>query len=318
MAGVNQDTQGHDYVPLTTNNLKNYKQMKKIIVPTDFSDQAQCALDLASEIAATTGAKIVLMHVIEYAKKQTTFLGSSALNTMGELSTGIEMDDIYFIQLFKKRKEQFAEILSDPKYADLDITDKILLGTPYHAIDEEITESEADLIIMGTTGVNDWAESLIGSTAEKIVRHASCPVLTLRKKVKLADIEKIVFASDFKVLNPGYLKVVKSIQKLFNAELHMVYVNTPGNFKNEREIIKNLNEFAKENGMDNHKIHVYCHQHEEEGIVWFTEDFDMDMVMMTTHGRTGFGRIFEHSIAEDVVNFSKKPVVTINLHNIVI
>ncbi len=290
--------------------------MKKIIVPTDFSEQAQSALDLASEIAVSTGAKIVLMHVIEYAKKQTVFLGSSSLNTMGTLSTGVEMDDIYFIQLFKRRKEQFAQILQDPKYANVDITDKILLGTPYHAISEEITESEADLIIMGTTGVNDWEESLIGSTAEKIVRHANCPVLTLRRKVKLEDIEKIVFASDFKELNPSYLKIVKGIQKLFNAELHMVYVNTPGNFKNEREIIGNLTQFAKENNLDNHKIHVYCHQHEEEGIVWFTEDFKMDMVMMATHGRTGIIRMFEHSIAEDVVNFSKKPVVTINLSNV--
>jgi nucleotide-binding universal stress UspA family protein len=290
--------------------------MKKIIVPTDFSQQATNALDLASEIAGKTGAKIVLMHVIEYAKKQTTFLGSTALTTMGSLSTGIEMDDVYFIQLFKKRKAQMAEVLSDPSYANVEIEDKILLGTPYHAIEEEITESDADFIIMGTTGVNDWEESLIGSTAEKVVRHASCPVLTLRKKVRLGDVEKIVFASDFKELNPSYIDVVKSIPLLFGAELHLVYVNTPGHFKNERDINKNLNNFAKENDLDKHNIHVYSHEHEEEGIVWFTEDFKMDMVMMATYGRSGFSRLFEHSIAEDVVNFSQKPVVTFNLNQI--
>ncbi|MCG8305821.1 MAG: universal stress protein [Cytophagales bacterium] len=290
--------------------------MKKIIVPTDFSEQARHALDLASEIAVKIEAKIVLMHVIEYAKKQTTFLGSSALTTMGSLSTGVEMDDVYFIQLFKKRKSQLAEILSDPVYANVDITDKILLGTPYHAIEEEITESDADFIIMGTTGVNDWEESLIGSTAEKVVRHASCPVLTLRKKVKLNDIGKIVFASNFKELKPSYVGLVKNIRKLFESDLHLVYINTPNHFRNEREIISHLNKFADENDLDNHNIHVYSHQHEEEGIVWFTEDFKMDMVMMATYGRSGFSRLFEHSIAEDVVNFSKKPVVTFNLHQI--
>lgn len=290
--------------------------MKKIIVPTDFSEQAQHALDLASEIANKTGAKIVLMHVIEFAKKQTTFLGSSTLSTMGSMTTGVEMDDIYFIQLFKRRKKQMAAVLSDPSYANIDITDKIMMGTPYHAIEEEITESDADFIIMGTTGVNDWEESLIGSTAEKVVRHASCPVLTLRKKMKLAEIDKIVFASDFKEKKPGYMRLVKNIQKLFEAELHIVFVNTPGHFINEREIIKNLKNFAEENKLDDHKIHVYCHQHEEEGIVWFTEDFKMDMVMMATYGRSGFSRLFDHSIAEDVVNFSKKPVVTFNLHQI--
>ncbi len=291
--------------------------MQKIIVPTDFSDQAQYALDLASEIASKTGAKIVLIHVIEFARRKSVFLGSSSLNTMATVSTGDQANDIYFIELFRRRKAQLEEILSDPRYEGIDITDRILMGTPYHAIEEEITESEADLIIMGTTGVNDWEESLIGSTAEKVVRHASCPVLTLRKEVKLKDIDKIVLASDFKELKPAYIRIIKSIQKLFEAELNLVYVNTPGNFKNEREIINNLKNFGTENELDDHKIHVYSHQHEEEGIIWYTEDYDMDMVMMVTHGRTGFSRLFDHSIAEDVVNFSKKPVVTFNIHHIV-
>ena len=290
--------------------------MKKIIVPTDFSVQATFALDLACEIASKTGAKIVLMHVMEYAKKQTTFLGSSALNTMGSLTTGVEMDDIYFIKLFQRRKQQMAEVLSDPNYAGVDITDKILLGTPYHAIEDEITESGADFIIMGTTGVNDWAESLIGSTAEKVVRHASCPVLTLRKKVRLVDIEKIAFASDFKEMKPPYMRIVKSIQKLVGGELHLVFINTPGHFRNEREVINNMKAFAIENELAGHKIHVYSHQNEEEGIVWFTEDHKMNLVMMATLGRTGLSRLFEHSIAEDVVNFSQKPVVTFNLNYI--
>lgn len=290
--------------------------MKKIIVPTDFSEQAQNALDLACEIGQKTGAKIVLMHVIEYSKKQTTFLGSSALNTMGTISTGIEMDDIYFIELYKKRRRQLSEIIEDPAYAEIELIDKIMLGTPYHAIEEEITESDADFIIMGTTGVNDWEESLIGSTAEKVVRHASCPVLTLRKKVKVSDIKKIVFASDFKEEKPAYMPVVGSIQELFDAEIHMLYVNTPSHFRNEREVMADLNAFAGANELDRHKIHIYSHQHEEEGIVWFTEDHKMDMVMMATYGRTGFSRLFDHSIAEDVVNFSKKPVVTFNLNQI--
>jgi nucleotide-binding universal stress UspA family protein len=290
--------------------------MKKIIVPTDFSEQAKNALDLACEIAEKTDAKLVLMNVLEYSKKQTTFLGSTALNTMGSLTTGVEMDDIYFIELYKKRKNQMNNLLSDPVCANVDIIDKIMLGTPYHAIEEEITEFEADLIIMGTTGVDDWEESLIGSTAEKVVRHASCPVITLRKKVGLADIEKIVFASDFKDEKPSYVPIVKSIQQLFGAELHLVFVNTPADFRNEREAIAKLNAFAAANELDHHKIHIYSHQHEEEGIVWFTEDHKMDLVMMATYGRSGLSRLFERSIAEDVVNFSKKPVVTFNLNQL--
>ena len=288
--------------------------MKKIIVPTDFSNQAMNALDLAAEIAKKTGAQIVLMHVIEYAKSAPTFMGSYTLNTTASISTGVDMDDIYYIELYKRRRQQMADVISDPLYADVDLVDKIMLGNPYHAIEEEITSSDADMIVMGTTGVSDWEESLIGSTAEKVVRHASCPVLTLREPVKMENIHKIVFAGDFKDKKPSYIDKVKMIRKLFDAELHLVFINTPNHFYNERDIKRNMIAFAKANGLDNHHTHVYCHKHEEEGIVWFTEDHKMDLVMLATEGRTGFSRLFEHSIAEDVVNFSKKPVITFNIH----
>ncbi|MGF1638081.1 MAG: universal stress protein [Cyclobacteriaceae bacterium] len=290
--------------------------MKRIILPTDFSKQATYALDLACDFAKKGNASITLIHVIEHSKKSVTFLGSSSLNTMASWSTGVEMDDIYFVELYRKRREQMAEVMADPKYVGLNIQDKIMMGSPYHAISEEIAEQNADFIIMGTTGVNDWAESLIGSVAEKVVRNAKCPVLTLRNSVRFEDINNIAFASDFKEKLFPYASIPKSIQEFFDAKLHLVYVNTPGSFKNERTIKTRLGDFANENGFKNFEIHLYSHEHEEEGIVCFSEDYKMDMVMMATEGRSGFSRLFEPSIAEDVVNYSKKPVVTFNMHKL--
>jgi nucleotide-binding universal stress UspA family protein len=288
--------------------------MKKIIVPTDFSEQAKYALDLACEIATREEAEIILLHVIEFAGKKATFLGSSSLSATVDVSTGIEMDDIYFVELFKRRRHQMNDILVDKTYGDANIVDKIMLGSPFHAIDEEITENDADIIIMGTTGVNDWREGMIGSTAEKVVRHARCPVLTLRQPVLLNNIHRIVFASDFRENNNSFIEAIKYLQKFFEAELNFVFINTPSSFINEREIKKVMEKFASDNDFSYYKTHVYSNHHEEEGIVWFTEDYKMDLIMMATHGRKGLSRIFEHSIAEDVVNFSKKPVVTFNLH----
>jgi nucleotide-binding universal stress UspA family protein len=290
--------------------------MKKIIVPTDFSKQAEYALDLACEVASRARAEIVLMHVIESGVKQSTFLGSSALPEAEPFSTGIDVDDIYFIQLFKRRKQQMSEVLNDPRYRDATIVDKIMLGTPYHSIVEEITSSDADFIIMGTTGVSDWEESLIGSTAEKVVRHARCPVLTLRNPVEMGDIRHIAYASDFKNPNPSATATLRELQQFFAAHLHLVFINTPGHFHNEREIYGSMKEFAVSGELINYETHVYCHRQEDQGIIWFTEDYGMNMIVMATEGRKGLLRMFEHSIAEEVVNFSRKPVVTINLGSI--
>ncbi|HBH24733.1 MAG TPA: universal stress protein [Cytophagales bacterium] len=291
--------------------------MRKIVVPTDFSEQADNALELACDMAEhLPDVEITVIHVIEHTKKNTVFLGSSSLDTTGQWSKKPDMNDVFFIELYRKRRSQMQELMDNPRFTSLKIEDKIMRGNAYQAIEDEIVDTNADLIIMGTTGINDWEESLIGSTAEKVVRHASCPVLTLRKKISFDDISNIAFASDFSGINTPFLNIPKSIQEYFHAKLHFVFINTPSNFRNERDIRKIMSDYAKENNFDNYKLHIYSHFNEEEGIVSFIEDYDMDMVILSTHGRTGFIRLFEHSIAEDVVNYSKKPVLTFNLHNL--
>lgn len=290
--------------------------MKTIIVPTDFSKQAGYALDFASEIASKMGSTITLLHVVEYSKKKTIFLEDSSLSTMASLPGSSDENALYFIELYRKRKIQIADVANDPKYSGVDIKPKIVLGTPYHAIEEEITAIDANMIIMGTTGVSDWEESLIGSTAEKVVRHASCPVLTLSEPLQLDGVKNIVLASDFQVKTPGYVPIVEELQRVFKAKIKLLYINSPNHFKNEKEIKEHIRSFAKHNGFDNYDIQIYSHIHREEGIVEFAQDNMMDMIMMATHGRAGLSRLFEHSVAEDVVNFSSKPVITFNLHHL--
>lgn len=287
--------------------------MRRIIVPTDFSKQSEYALDLAVEISKKTGADILVLHVIEYQKKSSVFLGSTSIDTEATLSTGADMDDTYFLLLFRKRKQDLINLLGQEKYDGMDLKNKILMGTPYHAIDEEITNQDSDLIIMGTTGISDWEESLIGSTAEKVVRHARCPVMTLREEVHYDNISDIVFAHDFFEKSSMISMVPKSIQEFFQAKIHFLYVNTPSNFKSEREGLSAMKRFAEENGFTNYQLDFYSHYHEDEGVIAFAEDNKMDMIMMSTAGRSGIFRFFERSITEDVVNLSKKPVLSYNL-----
>ncbi len=129
------------------------------------------------------------------------------------------------------------------------------------------------------------------------------------------DINNIVLASDFKEGLRDYKSVPTMLQKFFDAKLHLLYVNTPGHFTNERDIKKEMEDFTKDNELDSIERHIYCHKNPGEGILSFAEDYGMDLVMMSTSGeRSTFLKLFDHSIAEDVVNHSKKPVVTVNLH----
>ena len=98
------------------------------------------------------------------------------------------------------------------------------------------------------------------------------------------------------------------------AEIHLVKINTPSNFKNDKVNKAIIKSFAEENDFENYKIHIFNHENEEDGIVMFVEENKMDMIIMATEGRTGFARVLEGSIAEDVVNYSRIPVMTIKIN----
>jgi len=289
--------------------------MKKIIVPTDFSAQATYALDLACEMAKKEEIEITLVHIIEIPKRGSSFLGSSSIATEATLEGEDPMEKIFIMKLIEKREEQFAALLQNPKYKGINIVDKLLKGTPYQEISEILTEIKADMVIMGTTGADTWEENLIGSTAEKVVRHSGCPVFTLRNPIHIKDIDNMVLASDFKDDLGDYKTVPDMLRKFFDARLHLVYINTPSHFSSEREIMESMANFTRNNELDNIEKHVYNHRNPGEGILCFANDFKMDLIMMTTSGeRSGIFRLFDHSIAEEVVNHSKKPVITLNLH----
>ncbi len=87
-------------------------------------------------------------------------------------------------------------------------------------------------------------------------------------------------------------------------------INTPGNFQRDAVVKKYMQDFAKRLQLKNYTVNVFNDLTEEEGIIYFADSINADMIAMATHGRTGFAHVLAGSIAEDVVNHSKRPVLT--------
>ncbi len=287
--------------------------MKKILVPTDFSAQAEFALDLALEISKKSDSEIILLHVLDIPGGAAFAPGTSSFDAMGAPGYANHMDNIYVVQLHDTSKQKLEDKLNEPRFANTNIRYKLQMGNPYHGIAEEISENNVDLVIMGTTGTSGVEEFLIGSNTEKVVRLAKCPVLTVKDKVSAENINNIVFASDFKEDQKVVINELLKIQSLFNAALHLVKINTPGNFEPTRHIKKQIEDFAEANKLKNYSVNIYCDSLEEEGIIYFAEDINADLIALSTHGRTGIMHLLSGSIAEDVVNHSKRPVWTFRL-----
>lgn len=283
--------------------------MARILVPTDFSEQADHALKIAVKLAKSMQAEIQLLHVLDIPEAD-KYSGIENISFTGEMSGGSGMDDVFFVKLVEKTRERMADLMGRPEFDDLKVYDKLQVGSPYKIIYEEASKGKVDLIVMGTTGTSNWEEELVGSNAEKVVRKAKCPVLTVSQPVEVDQIKKIAYASDFGHNHAKVIRVLKEAATLFGAEIHLVKINTPSDFKNDNENYAILRSFAKENKLENYQVHVYNYENEEDGIISFAEEFDMNMIVMATEGRIGFSRLLEGSIAEDVVNYSKIPVLT--------
>jgi K+-sensing histidine kinase KdpD len=166
---------------------------------------------------------------------------------------------------------------------------------------------------MGTQGASGIDEIVVGSNTEKVIRHANCPVITLKEEVNLDQIKDIVFAIGYYDQNDYLANQLKEIQGLFKAKVHLVTINTPGNFLIERNVASALNKFIDQYQITDYTINSYSDISEEEGIVHFAEDQNADAIAMATHGRTGISHLLAGSLSEDMVNHSKLPVITFPL-----
>ena len=154
--------------------------IKKILVPTDFSEGSEQAVQYAAMMARTLRAHVCLVHVIQpyaYAMTETFNVVDhySALKTIAEP------------MLDQARKGL--------QKGGLTVETDLLSGVAHREILEKARRTGADLIVMGTHGRSGVDHLLLGSVAEKVVRMSPCPVLTIRTEVKAARAKKKAAAS---------------------------------------------------------------------------------------------------------------------------
>lgn len=280
--------------------------MNKILVPFDFSDASKNALDFALQMALKASAcEITLFHVIEHPT-------ASAFKTMG-VNDYDPMEVMYMKKLIEQVESKMATILNEANTGKVKVKQKIKLGNPDNEIIQEVESEEIDLIIMGTSGSEGLDEFFVGSNAEKVVRYAGCPVITMKNPANIKTIKELVFASDFDNVNDEFVRRLMSVCYLLEARLRIVIINTPASFTSSRLDNKLMDKFAKAHQIPEHTTEIYNYSNEEDGIVAYAEDIGAHMIAIGTDQKTGVGRFLKGSIAEDVVNHAEIPVWTFSL-----
>ncbi|MGV3459969.1 MAG: universal stress protein [Flavobacterium sp.] len=275
--------------------------MKKILVPTDFSDHAEHALKVAAQIARDNDGEIYLLHMLE--------LPNQAGDAIGP---GTDIPEIMFFM--EKARELFEDIKNEPYLQGIEVTELIHFERAFDGIIKISKKNDIDLIVMGSHGASGFKEMFIGSNTEKVVRTSDIPVLVIKREEQAFNPDKLVFASDFSdEIKKPFAKVV-DFANSFNAKLHLVYINTPNDFRSTHAAEKMIHNFAAGFQFTNgYTAHIYNDVNVEKGILHFANSINADLIGMCTHGRKGLAHFFNGSISEDLVNHAVRPVVTFKI-----
>ncbi len=284
------------------------RTFKRILCPLDFSEASRHAFQYAKAFAECFEAEPVLLHVSPNIAEAYTAL----MPEFPVLRAENEADLM----------EQFNDFTGD--WAGK-LQKVIRAGAPYREILEYARAGAFDLIILGAKGRSNFERLFLGSTSEKVVAAADIPVLTVHPKPHGLPIRRILVPIDFSAHSFQALPYVAAIAEKFRAEIYLLHVVEIGHPADAASQARQYDYFERlraklEDQWDLpaafHRIetHKFIRHHVGSpgyGILEFAQDWDVDLIAMTTHGRTGLSRMWMGSVTEKVIRIAPYPVLSI-------
>lgn len=268
--------------------------MKKILVPTDFSDAANNAAEYAVQLAKEIKAKVILLHVY-HVPVPSTEVPIIAI-TSEELQKNSEM---------LLRKE--AALLK--KNSGVEISYLAKMGMAVDEIIEE--EKKADFIVMGMRNVSKFSEVVLGSITTAILKKTNTPVIVIPYGYKFKIPKRIVFACDYDPkANYETMESLNGIIKSFHSKLFILNIKE----KNEPVSIKEAGSGLKLENKINDVSHIYNFSENEdivEGITIFVEQKKSDMVVVIPHKHNLLERLFHKSISKAIAFHTHVPMLAL-------
>ncbi len=288
----------------------------RLLVPTDFSPPSDAALAYARTLAGAFGARLHVLHVID-----NVFLRAGVT----DLRNAIKIAAL----------RRLHDRLSDNDRCKFHVIAAVEQSdTPAGEVASYARTHNIDLIVMGTHGRNGVSHLLMGSVAEKVVRTAPCPVLTVREapppsRRANSGITRILVPTDFSAPSDAALACARKLAAGFGASLHLLHVleDQPagGAFGSEFHMADppDVRTARLKDAQQRLAHRVIAHDPSDayattevivgksaQTIVDYAADGDFDVIVMGTHGRGSVGVVLMGSVAESVIRRAPCPVMT--------
>lgn len=294
-------------------------RLKRLLAPVDFSMFSMAGVRYAVSLADKLGAALALVHVVE----PTPRFGV-------EESLLLSRDDLEVVGLAERHVSKLAHRLSRK---GLPVRPFVRYGKPFNEISALADARHIDLIVLATHGRTGLKRLFMGSTAERVVRHAPCPVLTIPSKsrrrragrARAFRLKRILVPIDFSETSVQALPYAATLAEQFAAEVILLHVIEPFPLPADSGYIPSKLLGEDENGAQSHLLRLSREVFPDdlparclvrtgqpfEKIAHTASSLGADIIVLTTHGYTGLTHVLLGSTAEYVVRHADCPVLVV-------
>lgn len=267
-----------------------------IFFPTDFSNNAKRALPFAAEIALKADAKLTLFH---------------ASQIKMDLAPNFEKAKEQFDEESSKQFDKLISSLNDGRYSSLSISSVTKDGQAVPAILNQVTEQEADLIVMGTKGATADRNTIFGSVTSRVIQKSPVPVLTIPGDSRLDNFNNIIFTTDFKKGDPKALEETISFAQLFDATVDLLHVSDQKNI--EREIrFRGFRELIQE--QVSYDLLDFHHQYDLDlfpAVGEFIDEHPNSVLVMVRYKKKFWDKLAKRNHSKEMAFYSKVPLLVL-------
>jgi len=257
--------------------------MKRIILPTDFSDNAYNAICYAINLFKEEECTFYLLHTYTPAIYQAEYV----LHSPGQIGLGDIYQENSLSQLKDLKKQLIAEF-NNKKHT-------FMVHSAFNTLVDEIMETskneKADMVIMGTQGATGAKEILIGTNTVHVIKNACCPVIAIPPNFKYETPKEILFPTDLEIdYQEEQLKVLESLAKQHISRIDVLHVST-GYDLSEKQL-KNKTKLEGIFGRIAHLYHEMPNQEIITSINNFQQKNKVNLLVMVQNRHTFFERLF--------------------------
>jgi len=291
-------------------------KIERLLLATDFSDWAGRAQDYACSLAATWQAHLTVMTVLEFPPG---------------LNPDYPVNHQYLAHRMGEATEQLADFKQRASRRGITVATRIATGIPSEEINVAAQAEDSDLIIVGTRGKTGLAHVLLGSTAERVIRTAPCPVLAVHMAKDEPSgergvcLERILVPIDFSDCSLDALEYAALVAKQAKASIALLHVLEPVSYgldftlshteermQRRERLTKQLEELSS--ALSATGITVTSHLRggiPVDSILDDVRSLRSDLVVMGTHGRRGLSHVMAGSVAEALLRRATCAVLTV-------